>query len=101
MTDIQIKFVNATGKTDFQVVVFTKNFTTNTPETIYAAWQVIRVQSSSRFTYPVLTAVQATYEVDGQKNTMGPLPAKLGSTWEIQQEIKTGTPTLKEGLYIL
>ena len=100
-TNIPITFVNATGKTDFQVVVFTKNYSTNTPQTIYAAWQIICVQTSSKFTYPVSTGVQATYELKGQKNTMGPLPAKLGSTWEIQQEIKSGTPTLKEGLCIL
>ena len=58
-------------------------------------------KSSSNFTYPVSTAVQATYDLDGQKDTMDPLPAQLGSTWEIQQEIKSGTPELKEGLCVV
>ena len=98
--DIQIEFINGTGNTDFQVVVFTKNFSTNTPETIYAAWQVICVQTSSSFLYPVSTSVEAKYDIGGQTNNMGPFPAKLGSTWEIRQEPKSGTPTLREGLHI-
>ena len=52
-TDIQIEFINSTGKTDFQVVVFTKNYSTSTPETIYAAWQVISVQTSSSLFLPL------------------------------------------------
>ena len=100
MTDIQIEFINSTGNTDFQVVVFTKNFSTNTPETIYAAWQVISVQTSSSFLYPVSTSVEAKYDIGGQTNDMGPFPATLGSTWEIRQESKSGTPTLNEGLHI-
>ena len=99
-TDISIEFINSTGKTDFKVVVFTKNFSTNTPETIYAAWQVISVQTSSSFVYPVSTSVEAKYDIGGQTNNMGPFPAKLGSTWEIRQEPKSGTPTLREGLHI-
>ena len=99
-TDIPIEFINSTGKTNFQVVAFTKNYSTNTPETIYAAWQVISVQTSSNFVYPVSTSVQAKYDIGGQTNDMGPFPAKLGSTWEIRQEPKSSTPTLSEGLHI-
>ena len=99
-TDIPIEFINSTGKTDFKVVVFTKNFSTNTPETVYAAWQVISVQTSSSFVYPVSTSVEAKYDIGGQTNDMGPFPATLGSTWEIRQESKSGTPTLNEGLHI-
>ena len=95
-TDIPIKYINATTNTDFEVVVFTKNFSTNTPKTYYAAWQVLRGQTSVQFVYPVTMSVGATYKSGGQLITAGPFPAKLGSTWEITQESATDTAVLKQ-----
>ena len=95
-TDIPIKYINATSNTDFEVVVFTKNFSTNTPKTYYAAWQILRGQTSVQFVYPVSMSVGATYKSGGQLITAGPFPAKLGSTWEITQESATDTAVLKQ-----
>ncbi len=97
-TDIPIKYVNSTGSTDFSVVVFTKNFSVNTPETYYAAWEVIQVQNSSQFVYPISTAIGASYDLGDQYNTMGPFGAVLGSTWQINQDDKDATPILESGL---
>ena len=95
-TDIPIKYINATTNTDFEVVVFTKNFSTNTPKTYYAAWQVLRGQTSVQFVYPISTAVGATYTNGGQIITAGPFPAPLGSTWEITQDSINATAVLKK-----
>ena len=95
-TDIPIKYINATTNTDFEVVVFTKNFSTNTPKTYYAAWQVLRGQTSVQFVYPVSMSVGATYKSGGQVITAGPFPAKLGATWEITQDSATDTAVLKQ-----
>ena len=96
-TDIQIKYVNDTDSTDFQVVVFAKNVSTNTPETYYTAWQILQVHSSAQFTYPVSTAVGATYRSGGQLITAGPFPAELGSTWKITQPSVNDTAVLSQG----
>ncbi len=86
-TDISIKYVNKTGRSDFEVVVFTKNFSANTPQTYYCAWLILRGQLTSvEFVYPVSTGVGASYEIPGQFFEVGPLYAKLGSTWKISQE---------------
>ena len=98
-TDVPIKYINATTNTDFEVVVFTKNFSTNTPKTYYAAWQVLRGQTSVQFVYPVSMSVGATYKSGGQLITAGPFPAKLGSTWEITQESATDTAVLKQSKF--
>ncbi len=98
-TDIAIKYINDTGSTDFSVVVFTKNFSVDTPEVYFAAWEVIRVQSSSEFIYPISTSIGASYLLGYQFNTMGPFGAVLGSTWEINQDNKANTPVLSPGLY--
>ncbi len=98
VTNIEIMYVNNTGSTDFATVVFTKNFNVNTPEVVYAAWEVIRVQTSSKFVYPISTSIGATYQLRDQHNTMGPFGAVLGSTWEINQDNKATTPVLQSGL---
>ena len=95
-TDIPIKYINSTRNTDFEVVVFTKNFSTDTPKTYYAAWQILRGQTSVQFIYPVSMGVGATYTSGGQFITAGPFPAKLGSSWEITQESASDTAVLKE-----
>ena len=99
-TDIPIKYINATGKTDFEVVVFTKNFNVNTPRVYYAAWQILRAQNAVQFKYPVSLSVGATYQTGGQTIFAGPFEAKLGSTWEITQDSIDSAAVLKEGKQI-
>ncbi len=89
--------MNKTGKTDFEVVVFTKNFSTNTPQTYYCAWQILRGQTSIKFVYPVSTAIGATYKERGQEISAGPFPAELGTTWTVSQESDESTAVLEEG----
>ena len=93
---IPIKYVNSTGKTDFQVLVFTKNFSVNTPETYYAAWMVLRAQTQADFTYPKEIQVGATYEQGGQNILSGPFDANPGSTWSITQKTPSDTAVLAE-----
>ena len=100
-TDIPIKYNNNTQNIDFEVVVFTKNFNVNTPKVYYVAWQILRAQISSQFVYPVSTAVGATYRIEGQLITAGPLPATLGSTWQVTQETRTSTASLTKSKKIL
>ena len=60
-TDIKITYVNDTGESDFDVVVFTKNFNENTPKVYYAAWKVFRTQNEATFVYPVSMEVGARH----------------------------------------
>ena len=96
-SNIRVKYINKTGSTDFQVLVFTKNFSTNTPETYYAAWQVLRAQTEADFNYPVEIEVGASYEQAGQVIISGPFGASLGSTWDVVQDTPTSTTVLSEG----
>ncbi|XP_019853418.1 PREDICTED: uncharacterized protein LOC109582851 [Amphimedon queenslandica] len=96
MKDINVAYVNATGQTDFEVVVFTKNFNINTPNVYYAAWKILRGQAEIEFVYPASMKVSATYTSSGQIVKAGPFPSKLGSTWEITQDSISSTATLKE-----
>ena len=95
-TDIPIKYINATTRTDFDVVVFTKNFSVNTPKAYYCAWQVLKTQTNAHFVYPVDVAVGATYTSGGQQIIIGPYEAEPGSTWEISQESATDTAVVKK-----
>lgn len=94
---IPIRYLNATGKTDFQVLVFTKNYSTNTPETYFAAWQVLQAQSEVDFVYPVDIEVEAYYVKGAQTIIAGPFTAALGSTWNLSQTSSNSTATLVEG----
>lgn len=94
MSKIQIQYKNNTGSTDFEVLVFTKNYNPNTVKTYYCAWQVLKAQTGVTFDYPADIAVGATYITGSLKNTAGPFNASLGSTWEITQDTKSATPTL-------
>ena len=97
---IPLRYINKTGKTDFQVLVFTKNFSTNTPETYYAAWQILRAQSEVDFAYPVDIEIGASYKQGSQKIIAGPFTAELGSTWQITQPSADATATLKAGMLL-
>ena len=95
--DINIKYVNNTLNTDFDVMVFTKNYSTRTPKTYYVAWHILRGQSSVSFTYPVNIAVGATYQDKGLSIVAGPFVAQLGSSWTIVQAQTSDTAVLKQG----
>jgi hypothetical protein len=97
-SSIPIKYVNATKHADFQVLVFTKNYSPDTPKTYYVAWQVLAAQSTSEFKYDTTISVGATYEKGGQTITAGPFQAQLGSTWEIQDPQEGATATLTQGI---
>ena len=92
--DIPVKFINDTGKTDFEVVVFTKNFSYNTPRTYYTAWQVLRTIGSVDFVYPASVSVGVTNQA--QMSIVGPFPTELGTTWEITQETSSSMAELKQ-----
>ena len=95
-SSIPVRYINSTGKTDFQVLVFTKNFSVNTPSTVFSAWQVLRAQTSVDFEYPEDIEVGATYKHGIQTVASGPFVASLGSTWGVMQESPRHTAILKE-----
>ena len=95
---IPIRYINKTGKTDFQVLVFTKNYSINTPETYHSAWQILMAQSVVDFEYPYDIEIGASYEQGSQKIIAGPFTAELGSTWEINQQTSLSTATLTQGI---
>ena len=95
--DINIKYVNNTHNTDFDVMVFTKNYSTRTPKTYYVAWHVLRGQTSVMFKYPANLAVGATYQDKGLSIAAGPFDADLGSSWTIVQAKMTDTAVLNKG----
>lgn len=97
-TDILIKYINATGRNDLEVIVFSKNYSTNNPKTYYTAWEILKVQSVVEFIYPASISVGATYQYGIETVTIEPIPAKLGSTWNIIQDSNASdVPSMKEG----
>ena len=59
---ISIKYVNKTGRSDFEVVRGVTYLSANTPQTYYCAWLILRGQLTSvEFVYPVSTGVGAKY----------------------------------------
>ena len=48
ISDIPITILNATGKNDFMIVVFTKNADVNAIETPFVAWHTIKVSEGGR-----------------------------------------------------
>jgi len=96
MSTINVRYYNNTGNTDFEVMVFTKNYSTRTPKTYYVAWHVLRGQTSVTFQYPVELAVGCTYEENKLKIVSGPFSAGLGSSWKIAQPKNTSTAVLSQ-----
>lgn len=98
---INIKYVNNTNNTDFEVMVFTKNYSTRTPKTYYVAWQVLRGQTSVLFKYPLnYMEVGASYEERGLLVVSGPFHADVGSSWKITQPQPNDTAILQQGTFI-
>lgn len=96
---IPVLYRNETGNTDFEVLVFAKNYVSmiNSIQPYYYAWYTLKSQSSVKFNFPAEISVGAEYRGDGgQVNTAGPFKASLGSTWEITQPYANDTPVLEE-----
>lgn len=84
MNDIPIRYTNATGKADFQVVVFYPvNLLPVRPS--FVAWKVLTVQPGSEveFIYPKDNSVGFYYKDGDQKIQSAILPAMPGSVWII------------------
>ncbi len=94
--DIPVKYCNNTGRTDFQVVVFSRSFSKYSPTISYSAWQVFNAQTSIQFNYSKSVSVGASYTEGGQTITAGPFPADVGSTWEITQPLKSDTAKISQ-----
>ena len=92
--DIPVRFINATSKSDFEVVVFTKNFSAKT--VYYSVLEVLKTQGSAQFVFPASVSIGATYQNGGQSVTVGPFPAQVGSTWQITQDTPSSTAVLEQ-----
>lgn len=90
-----VKYVNNTGKVDFEVVVFAGP-SQSRGSSQNVAWHVLNAQSSVEFEYPFQSEIGAFYEQSGQKVTAGPFPVRLGSTWEAVRENADSPLVLKE-----
>ena len=53
---------NATGHTNFSVVVTSKNYYAKASDSIKAAWQVLKTQSSSQFVFQLKVLFQLHIE---------------------------------------
>ena len=96
LNDIPITYINATGRNDFMVVVFTKNENTNAIDTPFVAWQTLKAQTSASFSYPVDAAVGAEWKIGEVTLRSGPFPANLGTTWTFRQDHIEDSPTLEQ-----
>jgi len=96
-SNINVKYINKTGNTDFEVMVFTKNYSTRTPKIFYVAWHVLRGQTSVTFQYPMDLAVGCSYNENNLKIVSGPFTAGSGSSWKIAQPKPNSTAVLQQG----
>ena len=94
--DIPVRYCNNTGNSDFQVVVFSENFSKYSPTSHYCAWQVLNAQTSVQFNYTTSISIGASYTLGGQTITAGPFPADHGSTWEITQPAINDTAQVRQ-----
>ena len=94
--DIPITYYNKTGHADFDVLVYTKNYSSQTTKQ-YVGWQILRGQSNVDFTFSSMIQVGANYKHQGQDIKCGPLNAEMGSIWEIIQETEDSTAVLRKG----
>ena len=112
---IPIKYINSTGNTNVQVIVFAPvSLPKDEPESDsvpatsepekdlekhFLAWKVLVAQSQVEFNYPLRSDVIAYYYNEYQDKTIsGPLQAADGSIWEIKQDDKNSVAILKEGM---
>ena len=81
------------------VVVFTKNEDPNAIDTPFVAWNTLKAQTSSEFTYPVNVAVGAQWIKDRVICRSGPFSAAPGSTWEMNMPDPQSSPHMLESKY--
>ena len=88
-TDIKIRYINATSKVDFAVVVFTKK--TSVFQHLKCSMQLDKFSKDNVLLISFIQSPHQlelhNYEENGQIITSGPFPAELGTTWEITQEL--------------
>ena len=95
MADVPVLYVNSTGKTDFDVVVFTQNYHPDAPPSPYIAWQVLKGDTKSQsFKYPANLQVGAIYR-DGRRILEEASFDKW--MWSLSQDTSDSTPVLTEG----
>ena len=99
MHDVEITYLNQTGRNDFALLVFTENEDANASESPYVAWRMIKAQSSATFWYSLDAAVGAHWETGGALIRAGPFSATMGSTWSITGDHQNDSPHLAEGRY--
>ena len=99
MHDVEITYLNKTGRNDFALLVFTKNEDANASESPYVAWRIIKAQSSATFKYSLDAAVGAYWETGGALIRAGPFSATVGSTWSIRADRPNDSPHLEPGRY--
>ena len=97
---IPIKFINNTGNTDRDVIIFSKNLP-NESEPVYVAWQILRCQTSVDLLYPLGFQVGTCYTKGIQSVNCGPFDAVLGSIWEMRQQSQASVPLLIESKHNL
>ncbi len=97
--DVSITYFNETARSDFSVVVFCQPDQGSLEKPV--AWAILRTQTSAEFTYPAMIQVGAEWALNGVNNRNGPFDTKFGSTWNLIQTEKDGTPLLKEGIIIM
>lgn len=104
-SSIPIIYKNCTGDTrfQFQVLIFTKNYSPNIAKPCYVAWEVLAAdQKEAMFLYPTGDlAVGATYSAqDEEIVSSGLFPAVSGTTWSVTQECPEGTVVFKQSKFI-
>ncbi len=90
-----IKFVNKTGKTDRDVIIFSKSHPKQS-EPVYVAWQVLRCQTSVDLVYPLDFQVGTSYTKGIQSVNCGPFDTQLGTVWEMRQHSQASVAILVE-----
>ncbi len=97
LKDISVKYYNLTGDTDFDVMVYAKNYSKYFPSYEQVAWRILRGQGCVNFVYPCKFQVGARYFCQSQIVRCGPIDAEPGTTWEVIHESPTDTPVLRQG----
>ena len=94
--DVAVKYTNKTRKTDFKVVVYATNETSE-DHPLSLAYRVLDAQTSVQFVYTKSVTISATYRKDGQYMTAGPIPALHGNKYQIIKEQESDAATIQEG----
>ena len=88
---IKVLYINATGKTDFTVNVYSHKYAKE-------PWRSIHAQSSAIFHYNGTVEVGASYRENGLNVLAGPFEAEPGSLWKVKQDTPNSTAVLSQGI---